>query len=402
MLGLDLAQFLLSAQVDGAEPLALAPQPLQPLLDLGQIGQCLAFLDFGDRGDRGGLDLQHVVDFAANVGQPALGAFEAFLGAGQFLARKTGGFERCTGIAVGIGQHVLGGLQPVGAGAALDFRRLHFADQPRALLGKNLRCVFQLGAVALGFRNALLERGDLVAGAVAPLAPAGLVGRKLVEPTVGHFRFAHDRLLLGAHLGDFGAFAGDVVAHAREPAFEVGGRRQLGERALGLGLGGGGLVTARRQARARFGQRGQARRLAVEIALARPGFAFGLAGALEGRLRQDERLTFLVGLGTRARQFGIDLGEAAALRQPACGAGRRMGCRHEAVPTPQIAVARNEPLAGLERGAEPLAGFALDHADLCQSAGKLRRRLHVARQRLDALRQRRIAGVGRNIAPMHG
>ena len=65
-------------------------------------------------------------------------------------------------------------------------------------------------------------------GAVAPLDPAGLVGTKLIEPAVGQFRFAHDRLLLGAHLGDFGALAGDVVAHARELAFEVGGGRQFG------------------------------------------------------------------------------------------------------------------------------------------------------------------------------
>ena len=182
-------------------------------------GSACAFLDFGELGDRGGLDLQHVADFAADVGQPALGAFEAFLGAGEFLARGAGGFERCAGVAVGFRQRVLGLLQPVGAGAAVGFRRLHFADQPGALLGKNLRRVFELGAVALGFRDAAFERGDLAAGAVAPLAPAGLVRRQLIEPAVGHFRFAHDRLLLGAHLGELGALAGDVVAHVARACF---------------------------------------------------------------------------------------------------------------------------------------------------------------------------------------
>ena len=39
VLGLDLAQFLLGAQIDRAQPLALAPQPLQRRLDLGEIGQ---------------------------------------------------------------------------------------------------------------------------------------------------------------------------------------------------------------------------------------------------------------------------------------------------------------------------------------------------------------------------
>ena len=66
------------------------------------------------------------MDFAADVGEPALGALEAFLGAGQFLARGAGGFERGAGVAVGLGQRVLGLLQAIGAGAALGFRRVRF------------------------------------------------------------------------------------------------------------------------------------------------------------------------------------------------------------------------------------------------------------------------------------
>ena len=41
MLGLDLAQFFLGAQVDGAEPFALATQPLQIGFHLGHLGQRL-------------------------------------------------------------------------------------------------------------------------------------------------------------------------------------------------------------------------------------------------------------------------------------------------------------------------------------------------------------------------
>ena len=52
VLGFDLAQFFLGAQVDRAQPLALAAQPLQPFLDLGELGQRLALLDLGKFGDR--------------------------------------------------------------------------------------------------------------------------------------------------------------------------------------------------------------------------------------------------------------------------------------------------------------------------------------------------------------
>ena len=51
VLGLDLAQFLLGAQVDRAQPLALAPQPFELLLDLGEIRQRFAVLDLGELGD---------------------------------------------------------------------------------------------------------------------------------------------------------------------------------------------------------------------------------------------------------------------------------------------------------------------------------------------------------------
>ena len=103
VLGLDLAQFFFCAQVDRAQPLALAPQPLELLLDIRQFRQRLAFLDLGQLGDGGRLDFQHVVDFAADVGKPALGALEALLGAGKFLARGARRFERGTRLAVGLG-----------------------------------------------------------------------------------------------------------------------------------------------------------------------------------------------------------------------------------------------------------------------------------------------------------
>ncbi len=152
-------------------------------------------------------------------------------------------------------------------------------------------------------------------------------------------------------------------------------------RALGLGLGGSCLVAAGGQPHARLGQRGLARRLAVEIALARARLGLGVARRIEGGLRGLQGAALVFDLCAGARQFAVDLGKAAALRQPPGGAGRCVRGRDKAVPAPQVAVARNQPLAGLERRSKPDTRLALDHADLRQPAGKLRRRLDVARER---------------------
>ena len=52
MLGLDFDEFFLGAQVDRAQTLALAAQPLERGLDLGDVGQGFAFGKFGERRDR--------------------------------------------------------------------------------------------------------------------------------------------------------------------------------------------------------------------------------------------------------------------------------------------------------------------------------------------------------------
>ena len=209
----------------------------------------------------GGLDFQHVVDFAADVGEPALGALEALLGARQLLARGAGRFERGAGVAVGLGQRVLGFLQAIGAGArgrlprsatspisALRFSAKTcgaFSSSARSRLASAMRC----SSVAIWVR----------APSRRSFQPALSAGERR-EPPVGQFRLAHDRLLLGAHLGELGALAGDVVAHGGELGFEIGGGRQRGQRALGLGLGGARLVAAGGKARARFGERREPRR----------------------------------------------------------------------------------------------------------------------------------------------
>ena len=363
VLGLDLLQFLVGAQVDRAEALALAPQPLQGRLDLGDVGQRLVGLHLGKFRDRRGLDLQHLANFVLDVRVAPLGRFEALLRARQFLARGTRRFQRRAGVAVGLRQRVLGLLQAVGAGAAFGFRLLDFADQRVALLRELLGRVLQLRPVAFGLGAALLQRGDLGGRTFLALLPAGTVVGERRQPAVGEFGFAHDRLLLGTHFGKLAALGRDVVAHGGHVGFELGGRRQLDEEALGFRLGGRRLVAIGSEPHARFRQRRDTCRVAVDVALggfvgvargiglalalargiARVGFR--LARGFERALSGFHHAARGFGFGARNLQFGFDLGKPRALGQAPGSAGRRVRGGGKAVPAPQVAFARR-PAAG--------------------------------------------------------
>ena len=419
VLGLDLFEFFFGAQIDRAEPFALAAQTLERRFDLGEFRQRLAFLELGEFGDARRLDLEHVVDFAADVGEAALGGFVTFFGAGEILAGRRSGLERGAGVAVGFAKLVLGFLQAIGAGAAVGVGGFDFGQQRRTLLGELRRGVFQFGAVAGGFADALFESRNLVLRAGLALQPAGLFVAERVEAAVGHLGLAHDGLLLGADFSGLGALAGDVVAHAGELGFQIGHRRQRGQPGFSFGLGGGGFVAAGGQARARFGQSRHARRVAVQLALggflavarggsfalafARRGAGLGFGG--DGRLQRGfgggNDATGGFGFGTGDLLLGFDVGEAGAFGETSRGAGRRMGVGGKAVPAPQVAFGRDQTLAGLELTDETRAVGFVDDADLVETAGEFGRRLNVTRQRLDAGRQCRIAGVDSRAQPAH-
>ena len=131
VLGFDLAQFFLGAQIDRAEPLAVAAQLFEIFLDLVERRQFDARLDLGETGHGLRLDFQHVVDFALDVGEAAPGAVHALLGAGAGLARARQRFQRNLGGAVGFRHHVLGGGQRVGGDAAGVLGRLRFRRSAR-------------------------------------------------------------------------------------------------------------------------------------------------------------------------------------------------------------------------------------------------------------------------------
>ena len=105
---------------------------------------------------------------------------------------------------------------------------------------------------------------------------------------------------------------------------------------------------------------------------------------------------------TRRLGFALKVAEAILFRQAPRGRARRFGGGDEAVPAPEIAFERDQPLAGLEFLREPLAIGARDHANLRQATGERWRRGDAGRERLGARRQRGILVDRREQRPMRG
>ena len=247
MLRLDLAQLFLGAQVDRTKPVAVATQLFEIFLDLGQRRQFRAGLDFGKACDRLRLGLQHVVDFALDIDQTALGAVHAFFGAGAGLAGARKRLKRDLGGAVGLGHDVLGGSQRVRSDAAGGLGRLDFVDQRAALFRKDRRRIFKFGALDLDLVDTGFDRFHLRGGAGLAALPIVAFGGDRLKPSVGEFGFTRQRLRLGAHLGCYAAAAIDAGFDFRQPCF--GGRawRQFGKCRVRALMGAVRLVCGRRQ-----------------------------------------------------------------------------------------------------------------------------------------------------------
>ena len=120
------------------------------------------------------------------------------------------------------------------------------------------------------------------------------------------------------------------------------------------------------------------------------------------------RLRRLLGRGAcrlgRAARLGLlarQRAQPAALGQPRGGGGRHLRGGDEAVPAPQMALARDQTLAGLQQALQARAVRGSDDADLAQAARQLGRARDVGDQRLDAGGQRGIRLGGGVQAPMH-
>ena len=383
-------------------------------------GSRLVGLDLGELDQGRRLDFEHLADLVGEVGEPALGAFEALLGARGLVARVAQGFQRGAGGPVGLGERVLGLGQTIGGGAARGFGGFDLADQIAALFGEELRRIGKLGALLRRLLRARLEGRDLGGGVVAALAPAVAFGADGLEPAVGKLGLARERLRLGAHLGERAALVRrsrreQRRAWLRDRRRAAARRARLPPRAgrreprRGWRRGGSWLRSApksarccvRSRARPRRVPRAHRRRRAARRASAcgrrsRPRPPRSAAASAASTARR------LASTSLRASASSLSMSASrSALGEPARGAGRRMGVDGKAVPAPQVAVARDEALAGLEQRREARAVGAIDHADLGEPARQFRRRLDVLRERGRALRQRRIGRIDRGAGPAH-
>ncbi len=240
-----------------------------------------------------------------------------------------------------------------------------------------------------------------------------------LQAAIGQFGVAGDRLRFDANLRQGRTIVGDGLLDLRQFGLDLAGRRQCLQRRLGFGAGRACFIAAGAGALLRFLQRGNARRIAGDLALGgdvvfarRVGKLLGLApagarldlgggggGARGFRCLQRAHVVFH--LGARGVQFGFDGCEAAAFGKPPCRAGRRMPRRRKAVPPPVIAFTRDQPLARLEQADEPRSVGAIDDADLLQPPGELRGRPHKVRQWLRAFRQYRIGRIDFGARPAH-
>ena len=88
--------------------------------------------------------------------------------------------------------------------------------------------------------------------------------------------------------------------------------------------------------------------LALRRAPAAAGGVLGLPRRRHFRFGHGHRLPARIEVGAHDAQLRLDVGEAVAAGEAACRPGRRIGGDGEAVPAPQIALLRHQPLAGLE------------------------------------------------------
>ena len=410
VLRLDLLQLFLGAQVDGAEPLAVAPQLVEPLLDRRDLGQRVARRDLGERRDVCRLGLEHLADFVRDVGGAAVRGLEPLLGARLLGARFAHRLERGARRLVGLGERGLGRGAAVGGFAPRGFGRLDLGDQRAALLGERRRRAFERGALGLRFGRALAERRGLAGGAAlrpSHSARSAAIAARRLRAQLG---LARERLRFAARFRQHRALGRDLAARFRQLIFQLGRRGERLDRLRGVVLGGERLVAACREADLGFGERREPRGQAVRLALGR---RVRVARRVGLRLRLAPRIARLALGRDRRRELGFRRLDGAALARPhRCARGRaphrdrRGGSSPRAAAPPRSAHSRrpqSRPSATGRLRARPAAGRAcscaasvaperaIDHADLRQPARQLGRRRDVARERLGALGERRIA-----------
>ena len=285
VLGLDLAQLFLGAQIDRAEPLAVAAQLFEVFLDLGERRQFRARLDLGEAGHGLRLDFQHVVDFALDIGEAALGAIHALFGAGAGLARARQRLQRNLWRR---GRFPPSRFRRSASASAATRRALSamfdFADQRAALFREHRRRIVEFGALGRDLGDAGLDGGDLRGRAL----PCGSAIR-CARPVIACKR----RSASSASRASACASARTCAASRRWPSMSVRTAASLvsvsrlggnsASAAVALSCAASASAAVGGEAAVGFRQRRFARGVAVDLALGRGmAFARGVGLALRG------------------------------------------------------------------------------------------------------------------------
>ena len=241
----DLDEFVVGAQVDRAEPLALLAQILELAFDLDAAGQRLVGFMIGKRGEARRLAIEFARDRVLKLFVPRARAFQALFGGGALLARGAHRFERLTGGAIGVGERGFAERERVGGLLARGFRLAMFVGERAARAGEIGRRVGELRPLPLRFRPALGKLGDAALRMGKPLIPGRPLGDDRDAPRGARRSLAGDRLRRRARFGEGGPLARRDLARVLEALRDIVARPKLLQRGLRAGLAFGGLVARR-------------------------------------------------------------------------------------------------------------------------------------------------------------
>ena len=255
-------------------------------------------------------------------------------------------------------------------------------------------------------------------GACAALVPgAALGGDRLCGAQRAPRPRAPELCGGGARLGELRPRLGRRGAGAFERERQLVARRQRGIAASAAALRSAASSraalartaassTAERRvrvwARLRSNSASASRALSDAARAARDALAHSASAAAASlqAARRRRRLGAHASPPPRGLGLALEIAEPVLFGEPPRGRRRRLGGGDEAVPAPEIAFERDQPLAGLQERAEALAVGARDDADLGEPARQRRRRGDADGERLDACRQLRVGAVARDQRPV--
>ena len=273
----DLNEFVVGAQVDRAEPLALLAQILELALDLDAAGQRLIGFMIGKRCEARWLAIEFARDRVLKLFVPCARAFQALFRGGALLARGAHGFERLTRGAIGVGERGFAQRERVGGLLARGLRLAVLVGKRAPRPGKVGRRIGELRPLSIGFGLPLGELGDAALRAIAPLMP----GRPLCDDCAAsrgaRRSLAGNGLRRRPSFGEGGSIERGSHPRVLEARRDIISRPKLIKRGLRAGFAFGSLIARCASARKGLFHSRQARKgLSARALELRQGVASGI------------------------------------------------------------------------------------------------------------------------------